>query len=477
MIAVRAPHIDRTGPIAIAGLLLLGAAIEVGLGDAAARGRIDLLTLFVVAASFALSFAFWRQAVYAALIIVFVEGYFRNLFDEPGVLLLKDLVVLAIYLRVVTDRIQRHDSLLPSNPIGLPLAVFASVVVVQMANPHVTSFQQSLVGVRTWLYYVPLFFVAQEMIRDEKDLRRVAWFMLIAAVPIGLVGFYQYLAGANAYANLGPGFANATFVSGDGASIIFRPNATFAWPSNFALFLSLATLLCTGLLLGSRGGKRWLLWSILAALIIMNVIENQRSLLVLLPPLMLVTVALRRSFGTATLASLAILLAVVVVALIASPGTFMRVDGLIRNQDGIFHARTMTYAEHLRLALRSPIGLGTGATAIGTRYVTGDIPLFVEFSLAKVAGDLSAVGLAVYLWLLAALLRTTFVAHKVAARSGQLAVAGLCAAIFSVQLLVAYAGYDLAVVALPFWFLSGAVVRFTGDPKLSPLRAQGGRTS
>jgi len=477
MIAVRAPHIDRTGSIAIGGLLLLGAAAELVLGDSAARNRIDLLTLFVVAAAFSLSFAFWRQAVYGALVIVFVEGYFRNLFDDPGVLLLKDLVVLAIYLRVITDRVQRRDSLLPSNPIGLPLAVFASIVIVQMANPHVTSFEQSLVGVRTWLYYVPLFFVAQEMIRDEKDIRRIAWFILISAVPVGLLGFYQYLAGSQAYANLGPGFANATFIVGDGASIIFRPNATFAWPSQFALFLSLATLLCMGLLLGSSGGKRWLLWSLLAALIIINVIENQRSLLVLLPPLMLMTVALRKSVGTATLASLAMLLGIVVVALIASPGTFTRVDGLIRNQDGIFYARTMTYAEHLRLALRSPIGLGTGATAIGTRYVTGDIPLFVEFSLAKVAGDLSAVGLVVYLWLFAALLRTTFVAHRLAARAGQVAAAGLCAATFSFQLLVAYAGYDLAVVALPFWFLSGAVVRFASDPALSPLTARGARTS
>ena len=191
-----------------------------------------------------------------------------------------------------------------------------------MANPHVTSFQQTLVGVRTWLYYVPLYFVAREMIANEADLRRFAWFILVCAVPIGMLGFYQYVAGSDAYANLGPGFANATFITGDGASVIFRPNATFAWSSNFALFLALATLLCLGLLLGSRGHKRWVLSALLVALIAANVLENQRSLLVLLPPLMLLTVALRRSASTAVTTALAVVLGLAVVGLIASQGTF-----------------------------------------------------------------------------------------------------------------------------------------------------------
>ena len=474
MIAIQTPRIERNAPIVVVGLLALVLLGEIVVGNAAARGRSDLLTLFAVAAAFCFSFVYWRQAVYGALMLVFVEGYFRNLFNDPGVLLLKDLVVLAIYARVLTDRVQRRDTLVPASPIGLPLAIFASIVIVQMANPHVTSFEQALVGVRTWLYYVPLFFVAQEMIREERDLRRTGWFVLIAAVPIGLLGLYQYLAGSQAYASLGPGFANATFLVGDGASAIFRPNATFAWPSNFALFLSLATLLCLGLLLGSRGQSRWVLWFLLAGLIGMNVIENQRSLLVLLPPLMLATIALRKSYGAATLTALAMLFGIVVVALVASPGTFTRVDGLVRNQDGIFHARTMTYAEHLRLALDSPIGLGTGATAIGTRHVAGDIPLFVEFSLAKVAGDLSALGLAAYLWLFVALVRTTLRAHRAASRARMTGVAGLCAATASFQLLVAYTGYELAVVALPFWFLSGAMVAFdrTGMPE--PLAETGG---
>lgn len=463
MIAIRSSRIQGLGPLALAALLLFALTAEVAVGDAVASGRANLVALFVIVAVSGLCFAFWKQAVYGVLVMVFVEGYFRNLLDDPAVLLLKDLSILAIYARVLADRVQRRVALIPASPINLPLAVFACIVLVQMANPHVTSFEQTLVGVRAWIYYVPLYFVAREMISTEADLRRFVWFIVACAVPVGALGVYQYLLGSNAYANLGPGFASATFVTGDGESILFRPNATFAWASHFALFLSLTTLLCLGLLLSSRGYMRWILLSMFVALIAVNVIENQRSLLVLTPPLMLLIVALRRSAGAWVTITLAVVLGIAVIALIASPGTLLRIDGLIRNDDGIFRVRTMTYAEHFRMALSSPIGFGTGATAIGTRYVVGDIPLFVEFSLAKVAGDLSLVGLAAYLWLFAVLCKTTLAAHRWATHVRVTGVASIAGATLSFQLMAIYTGYELAVVAVPFWLLSGAMLTFASN--------------
>ena len=73
MIAVRAARIEGNRAAALAALLLLGIAAEIGLGDALASGKTNLVTLVVVAATFALSFAFLRQAVYGVLVIVFVE--------------------------------------------------------------------------------------------------------------------------------------------------------------------------------------------------------------------------------------------------------------------------------------------------------------------------------------------------------------------------------------------------------------------
>src|SRR5205814_935020 len=98
---------------------------------------------------------------------------------------------------------------------------------------------------------------------------------------------------------------------------------------------------------------------------------------------------------------------------------FARIYGLLQNQDGVFAVRLESYWGYLDTAFNiSPIGLGTGATSLGARYVLGDIPLFVEFSLAKVVGDLSVVGLFVYLWMFAALVYTSLRALRVASWRG-----------------------------------------------------------
>jgi len=457
MISARPLPTERLPSATVAALLTTALATDVAIAWLMAQGRTDLLLYLVFAAAFGLSFLFWRQAVYAVFAVLFVEGYVRNLLNAPDALLLKDLMLVAIYLRFLVERTHRRTSLIPPSPINLPLAAFTGIVLVQAFNPNVASMAQAIVGVRTWLFYVPLYFVASEMFERERELRRFVWFILVCAVPISGLAFYQYFEGPDAYAALGEGFERAVFVTGGARGIIFRPNATFAWSSHFALFLAVVTLLCVGLLLGSKGRARGLLWVLLAGLIATNIIENQRSVLALLPPLVLVIVALRWSAGRAVTVALACLLGFVIVGQVASPAAFERIEGLLRNQDQVLNVRAETYLDHFRTALDSPIGFGTGATALGTRHVLGSIPLFVEFSPAKVAGDLSVVGLALYLWLFLALLGSTLGIHKRAADNRLNVLASLAAATLAIGLIVLYMGYELAVTAIPFWFLSGAV--------------------
>ena len=456
MITLRPLSIDRF-PAATVIALVTALAANVVIARLIAQGRTDLLLYLAGGAAFGLSFLFWRQAVYAVFAVLFVEGYIRNLLNTPDVLLLKDLMLAAIYIRVLADRVHGRSGLIPASPINVPLAAFAAIVLAQTFNPNVTAVGQAVVGVRTWLFYVPLYFVAREMFPTERELRRFVWFVVLCAVPISLFAFRQYFAGPEAYASLGQGFEKAVFVTGGAGGSIFRPNATFAWSTNFALFLALATFLCVGLLLASKGRARDLLWVLLAGLIATNIIENQRFVLVLLPPLALLIVALRRSASAALIGGLAGVLGVIVVAQVASPDAFERITGLLQNQDRLFNVRAGTYLNHFTNALASPIGFGTGATSLGARHVVGVIPLFVEFSLAKVVADLSVVGLALYLWLFVALLQSTLRSHRDAARNGLRSLASLTAGVFAFQLLIAFVGYDLAIAAVPFWFLSGAI--------------------
>lgn len=448
-----APHVSAIAVGLVAALI----AADLATGSVVAQGRMDLALAGVGIAALTLSFLFWRPAVYAVFVLLCVEGFLRNAVDTPTVLLVKDLLLAGIYLRVFGGKLQRQAAASASGPLKVPLLVFAAVVLVQTLNPNVTSVGQALVGVRTWLYYVPLYYVARDMIRSDQDLRRFGLFILGCASVVSVVGLLQYVSGPALYAALGKAFANAVFVTQGQNASIYRPNSTFAFPSDFAMFAGIATLLAIGFMFGRTGRARIVSSAVVVLLVATDIAENQRTLFVLLPPLILLVFALRRTVRPAIVMALALLLGVLVVGMIGSGSAFDRINELLQNQNGVFGTRAGAYFDGFLAALQSPIGFGAGATSIGSRYVVGNIPLFVEFSLAKVVGDLSLVGLAAYFWVFVVLLRDTLSVHRRASRNGLTQVAGAAAAVFAIQLLIAYSGYDLAVEALLFWFLSGAV--------------------
>lgn len=475
-----APPSDPLTLILVGGLLALNAVVtmliswQIGLSPSTASLYQSLLSSagglalggLVGAVALAATMAYWRQAVYLVFVLLFVEGLLRNYLSSPVVLLVKDALLGAIYLRVFGGRLLRGQSPIPANPMNVPVALFTLVVALQSLNPNVGSLAQVLVGVRTWLMYVPLIYVAQEMFTSEAEIWRFVRFILICAIGICAVTWAQYLAGPDAYASLGPGFAGSIFMYSD-PSIdlrVYRPNATFAWSTHAAIFLTLALFLCLGAALARRGGtgRLWLLFGFIATTI---VVQGQRTLIVLLPPLVVVVLMLcgrRLTQNT--------LIALLVVAFLVAAGTFAldQVTGFgagqrvlrlfIQDESSGAGVRTATYLVELGRALEvSPIGAGLGATSIGTRYVSeaGSVPLFVEFWPAKVIAELSVFGLLAYLLAVGTL---ALMALSVAWRATILrldSLAALGAVSFAFCLFLIYFGTELPIAAIPLWFLGG----------------------
>jgi hypothetical protein len=435
--------------------MLLNAAIV----SAVASGETDRGLYAVGAVVLVFCFVAWRPAVYGVFVLLFIEGYLRNRMNGPGILLAKDAMLAAIYLRVFGQRLMRGQPLIPDTPANVPLAVFTVVVLIQCLNPYVDNIGQALVGARTWLFYIPLYYVALEMLRTERDARRFMWFVLACAVPICALGVYQYHVGPGDYASGGAAFADATFVTGSDEGAIYRPNATFSWPSHFAVFLSDVTLLCLAMVLGSQGRSRVYACVLIGILIGVNLIEGQRSAYLNLVGAGILVLILRKEFSVVPIAVLGTVAVVFVVGQVTDSSGLIRVRELTENRGEVFGSRVEGYWNYFLAAIQSsPVGLGTGATSLGTRYVAGTIPLFVELPLAKVIADLSVVGLVVYLWLLARLCLSSFQAHARAARARASGIASLLAVILVIQLLSINGGYELAIAAIPLWFLSGMAV-------------------
>jgi hypothetical protein len=421
-----------------------------------------------------LAFCFWRPAVYTVLVIVMVEGFFRNLINSPEILLVKDVALASIYIRVLTVRSRRGESLLPRGKMSLPLLAFTSVVLLECFNPHISNPLQALIGLRTWVFYLPLYYVGIEMLGEVQDRTRIVTFLVIASVPACVLGVLQFILGPAAYSHLGPGFNQATFVTAIESSgkAVFRPNATFSFPSHFATFLGVVVLLCLSLMLSSRGWRLAWLTAVFGTLLAMNLIENQRLVIALLPALFVLVLLQRRARSRllAILAAGAVALAVVQFAASQEAGQFAileRTLAFLGNNGNVVNNRLDVYlTTTVDSALRAPLGLGTGTSTIGSRYVIGnDWQLLVEFAWAKVVADLGVVGLAVYFWLFATLIRSTMRAGRAAARAGQRESADFAAAVVAIQVMALVTGYELGVMAVALWFLSGATGVSAGSPR------------
>jgi hypothetical protein len=242
------------------------------------------------------------------------------------------------------------------------------------------------------------------------------------------------------------------------------------------------------MVLGSRGQARVYACLLIVLLIGVNLIEGQRSAYLNLAAAGLLILLLRGKLAAIPVAVLAIVVVGFIVGEMTDYAGLIRVQELTENRGDVFGSRTEGYWAYLLAAIgSSPLGLGTGATSLGTRYVAGTIPLFVEVPLAKVIADLSIVGLAVYAWLLGGLCISSFQAHARAVRAGAPGIASLLAVITVVQLFSITGGYEVAIAAIPLWFLSGMAVSLArripaaeGSPvgtRRRPMRlaGQGGR--
>ncbi len=459
-------HAGREG-IGRAAVPLGGLALGLATGAFVTLARIELLGLGALAALAVACFAFWRQGVYAAFIVVAVEGFVRNLVDSTLVLAVKDVMLMAIYLRVFGERFVNRQTAIPSHPANMPILFFCGVVLVQALNPNVASIDQAAVGIHTWLFYLPLFYIAAEMFREREEVWRFFIFLLLLTIPPSIVAVYQVIAGPAAYAALGGSFAQATFlVNGDPShTSAFRPNSTFAWSSHFAIFVAVATILAWGYMLRASGWAKIGGLALVGFLAAMDVVEGQRTFFVLLPAIMLLMVLWHRIVWTRlVLFGLALAIGAVLVNVIASVGSsagspFDRPLALLfgAERDSIvIHAGAFLSA-FVQAVQASPIGLGTGATAIGTRHALGYIPLFVESTPAKVVGDLSLVGLAIFCWLMGALIWNSLRAHRTTVQSGDQSLGAQALAVLGAQVLIIYTGTDIAVAAMLFWFLSGSL--------------------
>lgn len=411
------------------------------------------------------SVVFWRLMLLPFVAILYVEGFFRNMFDTPAVLLIKDVVIGGIYIGFCLSALLRRQW--PRLPASLAFALACLFVIsgVQILNPALHSWVIGLVGMKVYFYYMPLLFVIPGVLKTRKCLYQTLGGLLLLALPVAGYGIVQYFQGPEVYSSMGPAFQRATFVIiGEyfEGTVLYRPNSTFAWPSHFTTFLHFAIMLAiTAMHLRQPRRVRRLAWFGFPILLVATLLGGQRALYLLIPATVIVMLVLAR--GSVALLRVLIGLTgvgvgVIAVAPQAIVGRFATI--VWYTEENVILNRLQAGWAALAGALHaSPLGLGTGTSALGARHVSSTGFIFTESYLARLTIELGLPGLLVFLWLYAALMRHMWLILRRLKDNDLRYLAAMGLSLLGGSVLGIYASnsLDIAISAVNFWLTLGLV--------------------
>jgi hypothetical protein len=141
----------------------------------------------------------WRRALYWLLLYLPFAGIPTILlYPAPDITrILKDICfVVPAYLGFAAAAMKRQEQWpsFPASPLLRALCgVFVVLVLGQALNPHVSSLAAAGVGVKTWLFYIPLVVLGFNLAQTRIEVERVFRWMLLAGLLPVAIGITQSL--------------------------------------------------------------------------------------------------------------------------------------------------------------------------------------------------------------------------------------------------------------------------------------------
>lgn len=352
----------------------------------------------------------WRWATFMLLIVLPFSGLPTLVLRQQGwpSQLKEVLFIVPAYIGAfLVARRARLQWVLPK-PLAVVLIVLVLVVIMQAGPVLVASPLIALVGLKVWLFYVPLILLPQHLFRTmDEVVRWIRALVALALIPalIGLVEAALIYSGAATtvygfYGALAPDVTQSFAIVGVGYDIhLARITSTFTFNTQYygLLFSMLPLALATWL---GDPHRRWRAFGGVATLIlgIAGVVSGARGFLVWLP----VQVALILWLAGRRRLLLA-LTAVVAGGLTAFASLIAGVYEVLGDLVKVYLFDVSTSQMQTVVKQIGLVGAGLGSDSGATRYVL-DPALYaggVEIWYGKVLHELGAVGLlaVVLLWL------------------------------------------------------------------------------
>jgi len=182
-------------------------------------------------------------AMVMLIVVSSLDGIFKGVATGWFTLLFKDIVLWLAVIRWLGMRQAGLYAKVPRVSSIYLMVVFVLWVCAEGVSIFSTSWLAAFAGIRTWVGWMPAFFVAYEGIRERRD---VALLWLSIVVTAGLVGLYGVVQQSLGYGHLlaiSSGFSYVDRTRLGGGS--YRAISTLAHPGIFGHFM--ATVLPVGL--------------------------------------------------------------------------------------------------------------------------------------------------------------------------------------------------------------------------------------
>jgi hypothetical protein len=450
---------------------------------------LDALTIICIGLGIVMTgicFGNWKFGVYGLLVFLPFAGVPTIALypAPPNTRLIKDLVfVIPAYLGFAAWKLRsRPNSKVPASLIWWSLALVA-LAVVHLAQ---TSLVVGLIGLKTWVLYLPLIALGYHLVDSIEDVDWLfGWLLIIAAIPIG-IGVLQavlYYGGSPdlAYGMYGAAASDVTqgfsrFEVGTGD--LARMASTFTFVSQYYNFTLAALCLAYG---HWRSKKRrsasrfWYGVLPVAAVATAALLTGARGAFVMVPLYFVVALVLNAEWVGAL--QVGVLLCAGLTAAQALLKTTSQ-DLFSAVRELTVDYLTVTQIGELSQALSTTIwGLGTGANTGPARFAVADPSgITLENYFAKAVMEFGVVGLVLISLLLGTAVWYAYKACRLTKHPRAKAYANALAAFMIISVINEWKGsyLDIDPLNVYFWFFLGVLLRI---PALRPLAQQSHRTT
>jgi hypothetical protein len=417
----------------------------------------------------------WRRGFYLLMVYVPFAGAVTLALHLWWLsLLFKDIFfVVPIYIAFIGELAVRSGVLRGfPRPIMLLLACLAALVILQTGNAGVTNPMMAFIGLKVWLFYMPLMFVAYAYVDSDKQFLKLCRLMVVLSflpsavsiIQIAMVRSLGYSAAMEAsYGDLAAQTTQLFSSTRFGTRMFGRIPSIFTFATQFFGFC-LSILVPSYIVWRTDTSHRWRRTGCLAFVAAAGgtFMSGSRAAFVFTPMIVALTFAIDRGLkgllkgiGSGLLIAWMVLAGLLGIAVL---DVYELVGDLFTN-----YAREVAYGGLVQALQSAPLGMGTGTNTGAARYALYDPSAFVgiENYFAKAVYELGFPGLIIVGGLFATIIAAG-VNVRARARFAELRCwASAFLAFFIVMFFNSFKGWlvDLDPVNVYYWVFCGLLLK------------------